>query len=172
MKRKKKEERHDYIRKRAEELSRSGDFSGWLPIELLIRKDGYSEARRILDDRYIREQLDSTCKIAQPDSEKENRALFKKWFHDFVSTNFPALKEEFPGVSLSCRDNTFHFISDKKEIEVYRAFSSKKLAGRLHYSEEDGRRYVADYHNFIDKNFDQFDITDLRATVRIVSTIT
>ena len=96
MRSKRKEERHTYVRKKAEELAQSGDYSDWLSIEWAIRSDGYEEARSILDDHYIREELNKTCKIAQSDVEKENRILFKKWVDGFVISNTSSLKQEFP----------------------------------------------------------------------------
>jgi hypothetical protein len=169
MRSKKKEERHVYVRKRAEEFARSGDFSSWLFIELAIKNEGYPEARSILDVRSLRQQLDSTCKIAQSDSEKENRAQFKKWINDFVSTDFPSLEDEFPGVRLSIHNNAFSFSNEKKEIEIHRIFSSRKLTGQLRFFEKEKHRYVIDHQSLIDKNFDQFDMDDLQSMIRIVT---
>jgi hypothetical protein len=43
----------------ADKLARSGEFSGWLPIEQELRSLGFFRARQLLDDERIRQRLDS-----------------------------------------------------------------------------------------------------------------
>jgi hypothetical protein len=51
-----KRERCAYIRKRAEELARSGEHPDFLSIEFALRAEGYSEARGELDNRFLRDE--------------------------------------------------------------------------------------------------------------------
>ena len=57
-----KEER---IWKLAYKMARSGEYSGWLPIEWGLQSMGYSRVHQLLDDEAIREQLDRMCAKAQ-----------------------------------------------------------------------------------------------------------
>lgn len=55
-------EQREYVRPRAMELARSGYFRGWLPIEHHLRfEELCPEARHVLDDERIREELDNLC---------------------------------------------------------------------------------------------------------------
>ena len=54
----------EVVPKKAEELAKSGEFSGWYAIEVHLRSEGYTEARWILDDERIRENLDRLCQEA------------------------------------------------------------------------------------------------------------
>jgi hypothetical protein len=60
------DDRHSYVLDRAAELARSGKFSGWVAIEARLRfVEGYPEARRWLDDEYLRMELDRMCGAAR-----------------------------------------------------------------------------------------------------------
>jgi hypothetical protein len=51
---------------RAAELAKSGKFSGWVAIEAQLRfVEGYPEARRWLEDEYLRMELDRLCIAAR-----------------------------------------------------------------------------------------------------------
>ena len=65
MKKMKKDERHTYIRQQAYELARSGNYLDWLSVERALRGDGWGEARAILDNPSIREELNQICNRAQ-----------------------------------------------------------------------------------------------------------
>jgi hypothetical protein len=60
-----KEKRHTYIIKRAYELAESGDYSDYQHIEIIIRSEGFEDARTILDDQRIRDELDRICEKSQ-----------------------------------------------------------------------------------------------------------
>lgn len=61
-----KNERHAYILRRARELADSGKFDRWLQIEWHIRYEEHlQDARQVLDDEFIRSQLDEACKRAK-----------------------------------------------------------------------------------------------------------
>lgn len=62
----KKDERYTYIRQQAYELARTGKYIDWLSVERALRSDGWDEARTILDNQAIREELNQICKNAQP----------------------------------------------------------------------------------------------------------
>ena len=49
----------------ADELARSGEYSGWIAIEHELTTCGYSRARRLLDDERSRKRLDRMCSEAQ-----------------------------------------------------------------------------------------------------------
>lgn len=49
----------------ADELARSGEYSGWLQIEQELRSRGYPRARSLLDIPAIRERLDCECAKAR-----------------------------------------------------------------------------------------------------------
>jgi hypothetical protein len=62
----KKAERAAYIRKKAREMAATGEYSGWLIIEQMLRfRHGLHEARTVLDEQYVRRELDEICKRAQ-----------------------------------------------------------------------------------------------------------
>lgn len=59
----KKAERHAYIWRRADELAETGRFSRWIEIEFELRyREGYPEARSVLDDSFKRKWLTDLCK--------------------------------------------------------------------------------------------------------------
>lgn len=49
----------------ANELARSGDYSGWLDIEWELRSRGYGRARQLLDNESTRDRLDKMCAEAR-----------------------------------------------------------------------------------------------------------
>ena len=51
---------------RAYELARSGKFPSWITIEWELRfKENFAEARRMLEDPFIRAELDELCRQAR-----------------------------------------------------------------------------------------------------------
>ena len=60
-----KAERAEYIRKRSEEMARSGDHLSYSSIEHKLRMEGYAEARHQLDNRDIRAELNRLCDQAR-----------------------------------------------------------------------------------------------------------
>ncbi|MHB8579389.1 MAG: hypothetical protein ACYDA4_05960 [Ignavibacteriaceae bacterium] len=96
MRKMKKDERHLlYIRNQAYELAYSGKGRDWLSIEFLLRAEGWTEARRILDNDNMRKELNDICNIANSPIEIENRASFKRWIKDFVGANTKILNQEY-----------------------------------------------------------------------------
>jgi hypothetical protein len=57
----KKADRRDYISRRADELARTGQYRNWLLIEAVISREGFPEARQVLDDSFKRESLKRLC---------------------------------------------------------------------------------------------------------------
>ncbi|HEX8573065.1 MAG TPA: hypothetical protein VF759_09965 [Allosphingosinicella sp.] len=57
-----KRERQAYILQRAREMAATGEYRNWHHIEVHLRSDGYPEARSVLDDSFIRRELDEACK--------------------------------------------------------------------------------------------------------------
>lgn len=58
-------ERSGYIQRRAMELARSGNHENWLSVEIAIRSEGYDEARRELDQAWLRDEIDKACRLAK-----------------------------------------------------------------------------------------------------------
>ena len=66
MRRRTKAEQREYIGPRARDLAQTGRFSGWWEIEVYLRKEeNCPEARYVLDDDRIRDELDCLCKKAR-----------------------------------------------------------------------------------------------------------
>jgi hypothetical protein len=62
----KRRDHQQYVLRRAKELAESGQFAGWLEIELELRYvEGFQQARIWLDDVTIREELDIVCQRAR-----------------------------------------------------------------------------------------------------------
>ncbi|BAI99011.1 hypothetical protein Sj15T_10080 [Sphingobium sp. TA15] len=53
--------RRAQIIERARELAKSGAYRSWETVALHLIADGYEDARDILDDPVLREELDSYC---------------------------------------------------------------------------------------------------------------
>jgi hypothetical protein len=69
----KKQERHEYVLRRARELAASGQYSGYQLIEHALRQEGYAEARGWLDNDLLRKEIDQICtesRIGKPDAKK------------------------------------------------------------------------------------------------------
>jgi hypothetical protein len=49
----------------ANELTNSGQYSGWYEIEVELRSQGFPRARSLLDNERIRERLDRACAAAR-----------------------------------------------------------------------------------------------------------
>jgi len=161
MKKMKKDERLTYIRQRAYELAREGAGINWHSIEMQLRGEGYGEARRILDNQYIREELDEICKIAKSADEETNRENFREWINSFIDTNIEEIKKEEPTVNIYTRENMFSISGPKKEYEIRKKFNGRKIIGDYIFEENDGRSYrIKDYYSS-DKDYDEFDIEDI-----------
>ena len=66
MRLKTKPEQREYVPRRARELAQTGQFSGWYEIEVhLRREESCHEARHILDNERMRENLDRLCSEAK-----------------------------------------------------------------------------------------------------------
>ena len=58
----KKAEREKFIRQRARELAASGEHHNCHTIEAVLRvREGFPEARAVLDNQLLREELDLAC---------------------------------------------------------------------------------------------------------------
>lgn len=61
-----KQERAAYIRQRAREMALTGEYAHYRVIELHLRTNGYPEARQVLDDSFIRKELNAICEGRNP----------------------------------------------------------------------------------------------------------
>lgn len=60
-----KKERREYIMKTAREMAATGKYRDYLGIEAVLRREGFHEARSLLDNRSIRQELKELCEEAQ-----------------------------------------------------------------------------------------------------------
>ena len=66
MRRRTKRQQREYVGPRARELATSGKFRNWLGIEQHLRlEESCPEARHVLDNERIREELDRLCEVAK-----------------------------------------------------------------------------------------------------------
>lgn len=165
----KKDERHTYIRKHSYELARSGEYIDWLSIEWKLRSEGFGEARSLLDNQYIREELNQICNQARSQSEIENRKLFITWINEFVEPTMNQLKPQYSNIHFYKRGNSFSISNYKNELEVFKKFGSRIIEASFHFDESDGRRYKIDSYYSSTKNFDEFTIDDIISLINIVS---
>ena len=63
----------EFIRMRARELANSGDHENHQDVEFALRVEGYLEARSVLDDSFVREDLDKMCKFAREKKKEGQR---------------------------------------------------------------------------------------------------
>ncbi len=165
----KKDERHTYIINKAYELAYAGEGIDWLTIELILRADGLSEARSLLDNNYYRKELNEICNKANSPAEIKNRADFIIWIKEFIEKNISIVKKEQPNINIYIRENKFSISSSKKELAVSKIFNSRKLCGDYYFEESDGHRYKSSNHYQSQKPFDEFAIEDLFHLIKMVS---
>lgn len=58
-------QRQEHVLRRARELARTGNYSGYVLIEHALRNEGYPEARGWLDNQLFRQELDRLCAEAR-----------------------------------------------------------------------------------------------------------
>ncbi len=51
----------------ASNLPQSGEYAGWWDIEAELKNQEFSRARQLLDDKQIRQRLDTMCSEARKD---------------------------------------------------------------------------------------------------------
>ena len=165
----KKEERLSFINKEAYKLAKTGAYSDWLSIEIVLRGDGFTEARRVLDNERMRKELDELCKKARYKEEIQNRNLFNKWLGNFIEQNKEQINTVFPNVNIYISQEYFSISSDKKSYEIKKEFGNRKLIGDYIYEETDGKRYRLFDSYRSPKNFDEFTLQDLIYLAKNVS---
>ena len=69
----KKKEREELILKWAYEYAKSGEYKDYVSIEIKLRSEGSIEARAVLDNEYIRNELNELCKQAQENKNEKTR---------------------------------------------------------------------------------------------------
>jgi len=60
-----KEERSKTIDRRADEMAWSGQHEDWMSIERALRREGFLEARQLLDSQFRRQELNEMCRQAR-----------------------------------------------------------------------------------------------------------
>ncbi|MGP1666364.1 MAG: hypothetical protein ACTS5I_10755 [Rhodanobacter sp.] len=65
-----KKQRAELIMKRANELAESGECADWMSIEIKLRHEGFREARQLLDNQFIRQELNEMCRLAREQKQK------------------------------------------------------------------------------------------------------
>lgn len=166
----KKEERISFIRKEAYNLSKTGKYQDWLSIEIALRGDGFTEARRVLDNDIIRKELNEICIKAKSKEEIQNRESFDNWLRNFIEINIEQIKSSYPMVTIFVSEiqKYFSISSDKKEYEIRKEFGTKKLVGDSINEEADGGRYRLSNSYNSKKDFDEFSFQDLIEIVKRV----
>ena len=66
--------RDDVMWALAYNLAQSGEYTGWLDIEAELKDQEFSRARQLLDDKQIRERLDTVCSEARKDKADGQKA--------------------------------------------------------------------------------------------------
>jgi len=54
------------IRSMAREMAVTRQYKGWHSIEIALRAKGYTKARSVLDDHFLRKELDAICQGRDP----------------------------------------------------------------------------------------------------------
>jgi len=54
------------IRAKARELALSRQYKNWHSIEIALRAEGHTRARAVLDDHFLRKELDALCQGRDP----------------------------------------------------------------------------------------------------------
>lgn len=166
----KKEDKISYIRKEAYNLAKTGKYRDWLSIEIAIRGEGFIEARRVLDNNTIRNELNEICIKANSKEEIQNRESFDNWLRNFIGGNIEQIKSNYPMVTIFISEIQKHFSisSAKKEFEIRKEFGTKRLVGDSINEEADGRRFRL-YNTYNSKkDFDEFSFQDLIDIVKRV----
>ena len=163
-----KAERKEYILKESDIMAKTGKYSDFMSIELVLRSKGLEDARSVLDDSFIRENLNEICKTAQSPIEVENRKLFDHWVSEIVPALFVAVKKEFPEANINLRDNSFSISIGGNSLDISKQFASRKLTGVLHFTNAEGESYKMNYE-VSKKDFEELNETDLIALTKKVS---
>jgi hypothetical protein len=95
----KKAERKALIKEWAEDYAKSGECSDWLVVEMMIRSNGWPEARTVLDNQSIRDKLDKLCNIATSEEEKNRRQAFGDWVEDIIQQLREPIRSRYPNVN-------------------------------------------------------------------------
>ncbi len=133
----KREQKIQEILKRADEYAATGKHDNWLSIERRISSEGFPEARRVLDERFIRDRLDSLCKVATSPEEVERRNLFDSWLNEQVGEVQATAKEAAPEVSLTVVEGTAYIHGPAHRFEISRAFGSRALVVTNVFKDDD-----------------------------------
>lgn len=163
----KKEEKIQGIHKRAYEYAKTGKYGDVGDIELKLRSEGFTLAERVLDDRFIREEINSLCKVATSPQEVERRNRFDIWLNEIVGGVSLAIREEAHEVSLFVHDNTLFVNGPTYSFEIRRNFGNNELEVTRVWEEEDGQRYrYLTPDRIPDSNFEE--ITDSHAVALVM----
>lgn len=137
----KKQERAKEIRKRAYEYARSGEHHSWLSIEHQISAEGLYDAKSVLDNEHIREELNSLCKEATSSEEIKRNEQFQTWLEDTIREMTPALKILAPEVSITIRGMVLYINGPSFTFEIGRKFGSNELEITREFEVSGGPRY-------------------------------
>jgi len=64
-----KNQRHEYIVRRARELAATGKYLNYTVIEAVLTSEGLPGARHVLDSVWLREELNQSCAKARQGAE-------------------------------------------------------------------------------------------------------
>jgi len=144
----KKSERKAEIRKRAYQYAKTGEYSGWLSIEHRLRSiDCFPEARTELDDRLIREELDTLCKTATSSEESSRRQEFSQWVDQTIEQITPAISSRSLSLHRSSTEDAISIEGPNYSLVIRRRFGSRKLESARSVDSGAGNRYGFDFES-------------------------
>lgn len=152
----KKSERRAEIKKRAYQYAKTGEHRNWLSIEHTLRFiDGLPEARTDLDDRLIRQELDTLCKVATSSEESSRRREFSQWVDLIIEQIAPQISSRSLSLHRSSTEDAISIEGPNYSLVIRRRFGCRKLESAKSVDSDTGTRYRFDFERVhLDNDFD------------------
>lgn len=166
----KKSERKAEIKKRAYQYAKTGEHSNWHSIErTLCSIDGFPEARTKLDDRLIRQELDTLCKMATSSEESSRRREFSQWVDQMIEQIAPQISSRSLSLRRSSSEDALSIEGPNYSLMIRRRFGCRKLESAKSVDSGTGTRYRFGFEGVhLDKDFDVMTAED---TVELIITL-
>jgi hypothetical protein len=154
----KKSERKTEIKKRAYQYAKTGDHINWLSIEHTLRSiDGFSEARTELDDRFVRQEIDTLCNMATSSEESSRRKEFSQWIDQIIEKIAPQISSRGLILRRLSTDDAIFVEGPTYSLVIRRRFGCSKLESAKSVDSGTSTRYGFDFESVhLDKDFDAF----------------
>jgi len=138
----KKKEKISLIHKLAYEYAKSGKCKDYQSIEFKIRfDDNLPEARRVLDNIFIRDELNKLCLTATSEIEVKRRNDFNLFIDKIQNSISTLVKEILPEISLINSQDFLLISHPKYSVELKRIFNSNKLCAEKIIEHKDDKMY-------------------------------